>query len=272
MKIAKMLIMLLIVLILINGCGPAEPEENLETVSEAAHAGIYIEVVQALYLGDQLQIEFFIEQETETLNPLYRIRMPWIVTDSIGNRYESTHSAFHNVLNTEGDPQPGSHRLVVTFNDIPLSVAFVDIEAFIEPSFLVQDENDYLFEALLTNLPVSGEDSIEIQKLGFTITGTADRQEDESLSVTIRIVASEELLASLIYPVQTEGKDSHGQLYISNRSQRGTQRNGRREETLFFQDVASDISFFTVRYPIHVKATLPEKIPFLFTHIPIITE
>ncbi len=268
MNTKKILMMVLVAGLLLSGCGPIVPED-VETVSVLEEAGIRIEVTQAHLLDQNLNVEFFIEQDSDAAEPMYRIRMPWYITDKNGEKHESTHSAFYNVLNDGGELLPGSYRLVVTFANIMEAPEFVDIEAYIEPNFLVPDENGYLFEALLADLPIDITDPVQIQHLGFRIDGYAKTMEENSLAVTVRISASEALLETLTYPVQVEGKDNFNRSYISNRSQRAPASEGIREEILFFTDVSPDASTFSIRYPIQLRGSLPEQLSFDFIQIPV---
>ena len=269
MKKTTAVIVILFSVFFLNACGLIGPPEDTETISMIDQHGIRMKVVQAIMADNDLQVEFQIDHEGDNQEPLYRLHMPWYVADQAGNRQESTHSAFYNVLDADGKVIPNRNRLVVTFRDYSLQEGFVDIEAHIKPVFLVPDDDGYMFEALLTEMPIDGQDPVEFQHLGISLSGTTQTQPDGSLAVAIKIEAAEDILATLTYPVQPIGNDDTGQSYISNRTRRNGDIEGVREEVLFFDSVQSNAQTFSVRYPIQLRASQPEQIHFAFSRIPI---
>jgi hypothetical protein len=269
MKKTTVIIVMLLSVFLLNACGPISPPMDTETVSVVDQHGIRMEIVQAIMVDSDLQVEFQIDHEGDNPEPSYRLQMPWYALDHAGNRQESAHSAFYNVLDVEGKIIPNSNRLVMTFRNYSMHAGPVDIEAHIKPVFLVPDEDGYIFEALLSEMPIDGQEPVEYRHLGISLSGTTHTQPDGGLAVAIRIEAAEDILATLTYPVQPIGNDDTGQSYVSNRTRRNEDAEGVREEILYFDSVQSIARSFSVRYEIQLRASQPEQIIFTFSQIPI---
>ncbi len=267
MKNFRFLLLIVILLVAACSCQKQEQATVKDPVMEVTHDGVTIEITGADFIEDDLMATFKISEEVPAEQPVYQLLMPWTVILENGEQIESSHSAFYNAFDDDQERIPGTSRLEVFFDNVAPSDRTMDIQASIKPKYLVPSEDGYCFEMDLDGIQPDGN-PVTAWQLGFLVTASAEKPEADVLAITVRVEASSDLLKSLSYAIQPAASDQSGRTYISNQSLRQSDSAGYQEETLVFQGIDPQSETFSLRYPIQVRATLPDTVDFLFQYIP----
>jgi hypothetical protein len=268
MKKQIFLFLIMLLLIFSSGCQNQDEVTINDPIEKVTHDGLTIEITDTEFEDNDLMVTFKITEEIPAEQSMYQLLMPWAVFLENGERIESSHSAFYNVFDENQGIVPGVSRLEVFFENLSPTVKSMDIQAKIKPLYLVPSDDGYGFEMDLDGIKTNGV-PVTSSQLGFLVTATAMQPEADVLHITVRVEATKTLLESLSYSIQPVTTDHTGRTYTSNHSFRQSDQADYQEETLVFTDIDPQADSFSLRYPIQVRASLPDTVDFLFQNIPL---